>query len=211
MSRKRFVAAFALITLFIGGASYAAETVNNPDPSAVLLLQYKYAGVAPPYELLAQSDSTVTSADEFHKQGAIKQAEAGLREKAASLDAVKTLVVNTESSFSEYDAQNQEYDLDINDGTFLSYNNVFGKNVQIQFANGTAAQLWKISSKDAEDVLRRNHGSRNVTLVLTLSLLASTPSVDNEAAVLNAKIVHYDILSSIENAKLGHVVVEGSH
>lgn len=61
-------------------------------------------------------------------------------------------------------------------------------------------------------MLRKNMGQRDVTLSLVLELIESTPAVDGESLVLNAKIVGYDILSGGygDKIKLGYVVVESA-
>lgn len=200
---------FALVAVIHVTAAIAAPPANNPDGATVYLLQCEYSRVAPPYEAMAQWDNAVRSADEFHKPEAITQAEANLKARAASLEGVKTIVVNLQSQFSEYDSQYGEYDFDINDGTYISYT-AFGREVRIALTNGTMAQVWKLNSKDAENVLRRNKGQRYATLVLTLALLDSPPAVSGEPTMLNAKVVGYDVLAAPGNVKLGSVVVENS-
>ena len=198
----------ALAVLVSATASHAAEAINNPDSSTVFLLQYKYSHTPVPYEAMAQRDSAVRSADEFHKPEAVKQAVARLEARAASLEGVKRIIVNLASTFSEYDTQYHEYDVNLSDGTYIPYNNASGRELRIALTNGTKAQTWPLNPQEAEDVLRKNNGSRDATLVLTLLLLPSPPAVDGEPVVLNAKIVGYDVLAQFGNAKLGSVVVE---
>lgn len=205
-----FLLALLLFTGLNVMTAYAAESLSNPDPSAVLFLQYKYAHTAPPFEALAQRGLGSKSGDEFHKQDEIKQAAAVLKAKAASLDGVKTVTVSLMSAFSDYDFQFQEYDFDINDGSYLPFNNVLGREVRIALTNGTKAQTWKLGPKDAEDVLRKNKGQRAVTLVLTLLLLDSTPAGEGEQITLNAKVLSYDIMTAYGSGRLGKVVVEAS-
>ncbi len=200
--------AFVFAVLISAGASQAAEVVNNPDFSTVFFLQHKFAHTVPSYEATAQWDDTVRSADEFRKPAAIAQAVARLKARAASLDGVKRIVVNLMTTFADYDARYQEYDFNINDGTYIDYNNGLGGDVRIALTNGTKAQTWKLNPAEAEEILRKNKGFRSVTLVLSLVLLPSPPAVGGELAILNAKIVGYDILAEQSHAKLGSVVVE---
>ncbi len=207
MRATRVSVAFAMAAAVVGlTVAYAAGIVNNPDASAVYLLQYRFAHLVPAYEAMTLWDSAVRSADEFHKPEAIRQADANLRAKAASLESVKTIVVNLGSRFTEYDTQYNEYDFDINDGSYIPYT-AFGREVRIALTNGTKAQIWKLAPKDAEDVLRKNRGDKFATLVLTLSLLDSPPAVQGEPMVLNAKIVGYDVLAHFGSARLGSIVV----
>ncbi len=190
-------------------AAVADPVLGNPDPSTVLLLQYKFSRTEPPYAALALLDNAVRSADEFHKAEAIRQADAALRARAAGLAGVEKITVNLVTRFSDYDAQYGEYDFDLNDGTYISYT-AFDRQVQIALTNGTSAQSWKLDAKEAEEALRKNKGNRSATLALLLSLSESLPPVNGAPPVLNAKIVSYDIFTQFGNVRLGHIVVDAS-
>ena len=198
----------AVAVLMVAGTSQAAETISNPDLSTLYLLQSKFAHTAPPYEAMAQWDSAVRSADEFQKPVIAGRTVTALKARNASLDGVKTIVVNLMTTFSEYDARYQEYDFDINDGTYISYSNGLGGDLRIALTNGTKAQIWKLNPTEAEQILHKNNGFRNVTLALTLLLLPSSSAVGGEPIVLKAKIVRYDVLGENSNVKLGDVAVE---
>jgi hypothetical protein len=198
------------IAALTGAQSHAAALLNNPNASTIYLLQCKFAHVTPPYAAMAQMDDKARSADEFQRPEIIKRAEAGLRETAASLDGVDAIVVNLGSRFSEFDTQYNEYDFDINDGSFIPYN-AFGRQMRLALTNGTKAQAWKLGVPEAEEVLRKNKGNRYATLVMTLSLMESPPATDGEPMILNAKIVRYDVLTQFGNVKLGSETVEDTH
>jgi hypothetical protein len=200
--------AVAVAVLMVAGTSQAAETIRNPDLSTLYLLQRKFAHTAPPYEAMAQWDNAVKSADEFQKPVIAGRIVTALKARNASLDSVKRIVVNLMSTFSEYDTQYQEYNLDISDGTYISYYDGLGGEVRIALTNGTKAQVWKLNPSEAERVLNKNGRGRNTALVLTLFLLPSPPAVDGEPIVLNAKIIGYDVLADHSSARLGSVVVE---
>jgi hypothetical protein len=206
----RSLLAMVAIQLAGGAAVHAAEIVNNPDPTTIYLLQCKFSGTAPAYEAMAQADSTVKAADEFHKAELAKQLAASLKARFASLEGVKEITVNFVSHFTEYDSQNGEYDFDISDGTYVPAN-AFGRDLRIALNNGTIAQTWKLGPKEAEEALRKNKGDRWVRLALRLALQSSSPAVDREPIVLNTKIVGYDVLNRFSNVKLGSAVVETPH
>lgn len=207
----RLFRAVLAFVVFIGlnmVSARAAESISNPDPSAVLYLYYKYAHTDPPYEALAQWELGNKPIDEFHKQEALAQAEARLKAMAASVGGVKQVTVNLMDNFSDYDPQFQEYDFGLNDGSYIPFNNVYGRNLRIALTNGTKAQTWKLGPKEAEEILHKNKGQRYVTLVLTLLLQESIPAGEGEPLTLNAKILSYDIMTGYGNTRLGKVVVE---
>ena len=201
------LAIIALATAWVIGmpSAYAADIIVNPDASAIFLLQCEFAKTDPPYEAITHWGGTVQSSDEFHRPEAIKQADASLHAKAASLQGVEKIIVNLGSHFSEYDAQYNEYDFDINDGSYIAYS-AFGRQVRIALTNGTKAQTGKLGPKEAEEALRKNKGDRLATLVLTLMLLES----DGEPVVLNARVIGYDVLTGYSHVKLGSVVVDNA-
>ncbi|MDR3527658.1 MAG: hypothetical protein P4L57_10280 [Rhizomicrobium sp.] len=200
----------AATLVFFGGTTVcrAADIIVDPDVSTVFLLQSKFSHTVPHYDTIAEWDPAVRVADEFQKPVAIKQVVAKLRARAASLEGVKQVVVNLRSAFSEFDDQYQEYEFDFDDGTYIPFDSGYGNQVRIALTNGTKARTWKLNPKDAELVLRRNRGLRNVRLVLTLLPLPSPKAVGNDAPVLNAKIIGYDVVSGSSNVKLGSVAVE---
>ena len=203
-----FAACMALLGIIMPMSGRAAEVMNNPDPTSVTLLQYKYSKVAPPYATLAACEESVKSADEFHKDAALKLAQARLAGRFAEMQDTVKLIINLSSSFSEYDSDHGEYDLDINDGTVISAYNACSKEVRIALTNGTNAQTWKLDPAEAQRVLEKNRNIRNVIAILKLTLLPSSQAVDGEPAVLNAKVVGYDVLSLMGDRKLGAVAVQ---
>jgi hypothetical protein len=206
----RFLLAALLVQLINIVTAHAAEVINSPDPVTIYLLQCKFSGTAPAYEAMAEADSGVKAADEFHKADLAKQLAASLKARFTSLEGVKEITVNFVNHFTEYDAQNGEYDFDISDGTYIPAN-AFGRELRIALSNGTLAQTWKLGPKEAEEALRKNKGDRWVRLALRLALQSSPPAVGREPTVLNTKIVGYDVLNRFSNLKLGSAVVENAH
>jgi hypothetical protein len=200
---------FAISAAYLIGtvASPAADLINNPDPSTIYLLQCKFSGTAPAFEAMAQKENSVKAADEFHRVDLIKQIATNLKTTFASLENAREITVSLGNRLSEYDAQSGEYDLDISDSTYVPVH-AFGRDLRIDLTNGTNAQVWKLSPKEAEEALRKNKGDRFVRLVLRLALQPSPPAPEGEPMVLNAKIVSYDVLTGFTNIKLGNAVVD---
>jgi hypothetical protein len=206
----RSLLAIVIIQLAGVAAGHAAEIINNPDAATIYLLQCKFSGTAPAYEAMAEADSGVKAADEFHKTELAKQLAASLKARFASLEGVKEIAVSFVNHFTEYDAQNGEYDFDISDGTYVPAS-AFGRELHIALTNGTLAQIWKLGPKEAEEALRKNKGDRWVRLALRLALQPSPPAIDREPVTLNTKIVGYDVLNRFSNLKLGSATVENAH
>jgi hypothetical protein len=204
-----FVSAIWGFSLYLSAAAYADALLINPDDVTIFLLQQKFSNSNPDLVALSQGDPAVKAADEFHQQAAIDQDVAQLKADEATLQGVTTIVLNLDSSFSPYDSDYNEYDFDISDATYISYS-LWGQQFQIDLTNGTDAQSWSLKPDEAEKVLDRNNGSRNVTLVLTLKLLDSPAPVAGQPAVLNAQIVSYDVLAETGSMRLGHVVVSST-
>jgi hypothetical protein len=192
-----------------GAKAQPNHILDNPDNISVYLLQEKYSNSAPDFVSLAQNDPSVKGADEFHKQALQDQIVAQLKAKFAALQNIDTIVVNLYTTFGPYDSDYDEYDFDINSGSFIEYD-ALGQEVEIALTNGNDAQSWPLKPDDAEKVLDLNDQQRNVTLVLTLKLQSSSPAIYGQPGVLNAKVISYDVLANQTNVRLGHVNVQSS-
>lgn len=183
------------------------HALDNPDNISVYLLEEKYSHSAPDFVSLAQNDPSVMAADEFHKQALQDEIVTQLKAKFAALQTVDTIVVNLDSTFGPYDSDYDEYDFDINSGSFIDYD-ALGQQVQIALTNGNDAQSWPLKPDEAEKILDLNNQQRNVTLVLRLALESSSPPIYGQPGMLNAKVISYDVLAGQTSIKLGHVNVQ---
>lgn len=188
--------------------AWAQTTLVNPSPISLLLLQARYSATSPDYKALVETLPSVQQADEFHKAQVISDEVKKLQQTYASYKNVSNVVINLDNSFEPYDSDNDEYDFDIDDGTYISYT-ALGRSLQVDLTNGTASQSWQLSPQAAQTVLDTNGGNRQVVLVLNLHLEQSPPPIDGQTAVLNASIISYDVLGVFTNQKLGHVDVSG--
>ena len=145
----------------------------------------------------------------FHKQALQDQIVGQLKAKFAALQNITTIVVNLYSTFGPYDSDYDEYDFDINSGSFIEYD-ALGQQVQIVLANGNDAQSWPLKPDEADKVLDLDNQQRNVTLVLKLALESSSPPIYGQPGVLNTKVISYDVLAGQTSIKLGHVNIQSS-
>lgn len=186
---------FAALLLLGGLRQGQAQTqteLASPSAQEMYYIQNFVAGTEPAYRELAKRDPEYNRANEFDRETVLNRLEANLRKGAEHLKSVRLLRVNVADSFGEYDPRYQEYDFTISNGSSFSFN-AYGKGVELVVTNGSMAQGWKLNPSQAEDVLRRNDGSRRVTLVLHLSIDDATPALGNSAAKLNAHILDCEI------------------
>ena len=189
------VLCFAVFLLLGGLRQGQAQTeteLASPSAQEMYYIQNFVAGTEPAYRELAKRDPEYNRANEFDREAVLNRLETNLRKGAEHLKSVRLLRVNVADSFGEYDPRYQEYDFTISNGSSFSFN-AYGKSVELVVTNGSMAQGWRLTPAQAEDVLRRNEGSRKVTLILHLAIDDAAPGLGNSAAKMNAHILDYEI------------------
>lgn len=128
-----------LLSVLLPIPSWATRLLVNPEGPDLYFVQQRLAHTQPPFDTLAELDSDVKAAYEFHRKDAFSKALDRLRAKDKGVEDVQEVVVNLNAMFSEYDSKYKEYDFDINDGSYISYNNVFGRELRLALTNGSVA------------------------------------------------------------------------
>ena len=182
----------------------------TPTAEDFAYLAYSIAGTPAPFDTWAQADRRVTSLDEFSQAAAAQALAAQMRARADRIKDIRTVKIEVDSQFGEYNDQYGEYDFDINDGTIITYNTpLCPRGVVLNLTNGGAAQSWSLSPADAAKILKMTQGNRSVTLTMTVQLTGATlPGSDSDPISIDATIVDYDISTAWTNLRLGHVVVK---
>lgn len=192
-----------------GGSAVRSSISGNkqlvaPEADDIFLLYYATSGAVPAFSDLADLSPAVQSANEFKREGAHANAESQLKARLQALTGTRYLQVNLDSSFGQYDDRYKEYDLDMGNGTSISYN-AFGKTVDLVLTNGGLAQSWKLPPDEAADVLKKNGGFRNVQVLLHLEILDAPPTTESQMRI-NTRVLDYDIRTN-RGDRLGHVEV----
>lgn len=190
-----------------GAAAVDGRLLAEPTGVDLFFLQYSISGAQPPFSDLAKMDATVRSANEFNRDSTLAKVETELRARAEAVRGTKLLQVNLNDSFGQYDNKYKEYDFQMGSGTVIPFYSVFGREVQLALTNGGLAQAWRLEPSEAEDVLRRTSGDRNVMLVLKLQVLDAPPAVNDSPMRINTRVLEYEIRSRFKNVNLGRVVV----
>lgn len=179
------------------------------DPAGVdvFFLQYAISGASPDFTELANLDPAVQAANEFSRNATRARVEGELRARAGSVQGTTLLQVNLNDSFGEFDSKYREYDFKMGNGSVIPYFAVFGREVDLALTNGGLAQSWRLEPSEAEDILRRTGGDRNVLLVLRLQILNAPPAMNGAPMRINTRILEYGIRSSLKDIPLGKVVV----
>jgi hypothetical protein len=115
--------------------------------------------------------------------------------------------VNINMAFSEYDSSLGEYTLmGFGADNYLQYTCFADGQLRIRLNNSPWAQSWPLKPAEAEQVLQRNKGSRNIVAVSKIELVGAEPESQQAPFVLIGKLREVTILG-VTNARLGSLVV----
>ena len=130
-----------------------------------------------------------------------------MRRYFQALSDVKTLRVNIAMTFSDYDASLGEYTLSgFGANDYVPFRCFGNEQVNLRMDNSPFAQSWTLSPAEAEQVLKRNRGSRSIIAVSKIDVTGAE-SGDNGSHTLVGKVREIDVIGQFTNAPLGAFVV----
>lgn len=195
------------LSCFWATSSSGAELLVSPTGEQMCLLYYRELHAPPPLDDFAKQAASVRRANEFDKTA---QEAAERTRLAASLDTladVKFLRINIAMSFSEYDTSLGEYTLSgFGANDYVSFNCFGNHQVNLRIDNSPYAQSWTLSPAAAAQVLKRNHGMRNIIAVSKIEVTGAE-AADDGGHILVGKVREVQIIGQYTNAPLGSFAV----
>ncbi|HEU4429870.1 MAG TPA: hypothetical protein VFT98_13995 [Myxococcota bacterium] len=122
----------------------------NPESSAMVLLYYDMAGIAPPIERWVEADSRVAYVKPIEKPAAREMVRAELEAAAAAVRNVGVLRLSLAANLSEYDPSYGEFTLRALAPSSVVTFDAFQQKVELRFGNGLEAQTWKVAPEDSQ-------------------------------------------------------------
>ncbi len=182
--------------------------IVSPDKADKYFLYYAIANKRPPVGELASANEKVKSADEFHRKDVQKQIEQRILERVKQYEGIRYIELASDNDFGEYDDRYGELTFRLSNNTALGRDTVFDREVAIWAVNGGDAATWSLTPAEAQEVLRKNDGKRDVRLVMMLEIVgAPEPNNDYAPLALQARVLEYEILGGHGwgGPHLGHV------
>lgn len=179
--------------------------LSNPEHSAVVLLYYGLAGIAPPIDKWVEADSRVQMAPAPQKAARRDEVRAELQAAAASVADVGVLRITlNDAGLSHYDPNYGEFQIGaVSPSSMVSYE-AFGQKVNVKFVNGKTAQIWPMSAEDAQVVTDKlgPYGGR-AELETELIITGVTPGPGG--GTINARIVEMTLRDARAGMVLGRL------
>ena len=187
----------------------AQPVLDAPSGDDLAIVAYDLAGTDPPFAIWAKGLRDVATLDEFKRPPAAAAAEKRLRSRAEAIHAARLIKVTFLSRFGEYNDMYHEFDLDIDDGTIVTFHPaVHPGGVILHFANGGLAQAWPLPAEEAAKVVALAGGDRSVSVTAKVELQsAMIPGGESAPIEIIGKVLEYDLVSAAKHVRLGHVVV----
>ena len=187
--------------------AFADRTIEltNPDNATMVYLYHDLAGLAAPVDAWTERDTRVQ-----YKTGTAKQANRDIvrNEIVAGLAAVKDvglIRLSANAGLSEYDPGYGEFTVQSlapsSNFTFAAHD----VNVSVKFANGQAAQIWKVPASEAQAIRDKIGYLNSVSLDVLLRVLRVQPAA--KGGTIITQVLSYELRDGQSAAILGRVSV----
>jgi len=163
----------------------------NPDGSAMVLLYYDMAGVAPPIDRWVEADSRVAYVKPIEKPAARALVRAELEAAAAAVRGIGVLRLTLSANLSEYDPSYGEFTLRaLSPSSVVSFD-AFQQKVELRFGNGLEAQTWKVAPEDSQ-LIRDTLGPMAAATADVLLVITSVQPAPGGGS-FTADVVEYEL------------------
>lgn len=190
-----------------GQGAFAGRTgqLVNPDNSTMVFLYYDLAGIPAPIENWVEADSRVAYAPGAEKAANRKTVTAELKAAAKSVHDIGVLHLTMAANLSAYDPTYGEFTVQALSPSQEVLFKAFGQQVSLRFANGRAAQTWKVPAADAQAIRDKIGQVSYVSLDVTLNIIGVLPAPGGGA--INTNVVDYELRDNQSGALLARVQV----
>jgi hypothetical protein len=167
----------------------------TPSESSIVFLYYSLAGLKPPLESWVENDQRLLQAPAPDKAQRRQELQNEYELGAKSVNDIGTIRVSMyNANLSEYDPTYGEFTIGaISPGSHLAYR-AFNQEVKIKFANAKTAQLWRVTSEEAQIVRDKLGHSSSASIDLELKVIGVQP--ETNGGTIMANIVEYELRSN---------------
>jgi hypothetical protein len=160
----------------------------NPEPLAMVLLYHDLAGTEPPFARWVEEDSRVTFVPAIEKQAARELVRAELEAALAAVRGVGALRISLGAELSDYDPTYGEFTIRALAPSRIVTFDAHREHVELRFANGLEAQVWKVPAADAQLVRDKVGQFQGASLDVLLRILELQPG-----GTIVTEVVEYEM------------------
>lgn len=182
-----------------------AEIVN-PDNSAVVLLYYDLAGLAPPIDRWVEDDGRVKFAQPIDKAATRAAVRAELESAAAAVRGIGFIRLSIHANLSDYDPAYGEFTVRAFAPSSVVSFDAFGQKVSLKFGNGRTAQIWRVPPAQAQAIRDKVGYFHNVSLDALLRIASVQPGP--AGGTFTTEVIEYEMREAQRGLTIGRVQVE---
>lgn len=190
------------------GLDTSARTVEllNPDDSTMVFLYQNLAGLTPQFAQWVELDNRVRYGDPRDRAALRETIKAELEAAAASVEEAGLLRLSLQNAnLSKYDPTYGEFVVGaLSPGSVIEYE-AFGQKVNLKFANGRTAQIWKVSPEQGQEIDDRMANSRIAKLDVLLQIRSVVPGPGGGSIM--ADVVEFELRDNRDDTIIGRVKV----
>lgn len=178
--------------------------LTNPEDTSMVMLYYSLAGIAPPIDKWVERDKRVNFAPAHEKAGQRVVVRSEFDAAYESLRNVGLLRLTMGAQLSDFDPSYNEYTIRaLAPSSTIEYR-AYDYRVNVRFANGLDAQIWKISPQEAQVVRDKiSYGSANLDVLLRITGTQPT----SNGGTITTQVLEYELRESLRGTVLGRVKV----
>ncbi len=163
----------------------------NPDNATMVFLYYHLAGLTPPLDNWVEEDNRVQFAPALEKAERRKAVRAELESAAAGVRDIGAIRLSMNAGLSEYDPTYGEFAVRaLAPSSVISFTDL-GQKVELRFANGRAAQIWRVPQAEAQTMRDKIGYGPAVSLDTLLRITGVQPGPGG--GTISTEVVEYQM------------------
>jgi hypothetical protein len=163
----------------------------NPDNSTMVFLYYDLAGLTPPIDNWVEQDNRVQFAQPLEKAERRKAVRAELESAAAAVRGVGAIRLSMNANLSDYDPTYGEFSIRALAPSSTVLFNELGQKVELRFANGRQAQIWRVPQAEAQAMRDKIGYGPSVSLDTLLRITGVQPGPGG--GTITTEVVEYQM------------------
>jgi hypothetical protein len=163
----------------------------NPDNSTMVFLYYDLAGLSPPIDNWVEQDNRVQFAQPLDKAERRKAVRAEYESAAAAVRGVGAIRLSMNANLSDYDPSYGEFSIRALAPSSVITFNELGQKVELRFANGRQAQIWRVPQAEAQAMRDKIGYGPSVSLDTLLRITGVQPGPGG--GTITTEVVEYQM------------------
>lgn len=182
------------------------EVLMNPDDTSIVFLYQDLSSLTPPIEQWVEVDNRVRSSDPRDRAAMRQTIKSELEAAASSVGDVGQIRLSLQNAnLSHYDSTYGEFIVGaLSPGSVIEYN-AFGRKVNLKFANGRTAQIWKVTPEQGQEIDDRLTNFQNVRLDVLMQIKSVMPGRGGGSIMVD--VVEYELRDGRDDTTIGRIKI----